>query len=119
MLAKSTILSVVDLGFLKRGVRVQANYCDSTHCYIMPHRGDGSTLALVRQTLHRLSTCAKCRKFWDFKTTEIASAGFSATIQQTFVWQLPGLPDLFCCSYIIRMAMFIDISPTLIGMKEK
>ena len=37
MLAKSTVLSVADLGFLKGGVRVQANYCDSTRCYFTHH----------------------------------------------------------------------------------
>jgi len=37
-----------------------------------------------------------CKVWKEFKTTEIASAGFSGTIQQTFVQQSPSLLDLFC-----------------------
>ena len=31
-------------------------------------------------------------KFFKFRTPEIASTSFSGTIQQTLVWQSPGLP---------------------------
>ena len=42
-------------------------------------------------------------KIWEFRTTEIASAGFSCTIQQILFWWLLGLLDLVCrlCNALI------------------
>ena len=37
------------------------------------------------------------QKFFQFRISEITSAGFSGTTQQTLVQHLPGLPDLFRC----------------------
>lgn len=39
---------MADLGFLE-GVQVQAGYCSSTRCYIVPGKGSGSKLVLVTQ----------------------------------------------------------------------
>jgi len=40
---------------------------------------------------------AKCGKFLELRTSEIASAGFSGTKHQTLVQWSPGLLDLFHC----------------------
>jgi len=56
---------------------------------------------------------AKHGKFSELRISEMASADFSGIAQQTLVLQSPGLLDMFHCPCIIRMVMFIDISPTL------
>jgi len=73
----------------ERGVQVQADYGNSTDCFIMAGEyvyAEAAKLVPIR---------AKLGKFSDFRTFEIASAGFSGPIQQTLVWQLLKLPHLF------------------------
>lgn len=82
---------------------------------IISVRGGGSTVALVRQNIvevvcvHAEATKLliyprEAQKYFDgnmlackahpekFSTSVISSDGFSGTIQQSLVWQLPGLP---------------------------
>ena len=50
-----------------------------------------------------------CRSL-EFRTSEIASASFSGTIEKTLVQLLPGLPDLFCrpCT-ALRMTIWSSV----------
>jgi len=75
------------------------------HCYTVPGKGSGSTLALVMYSGGVIRLCRDCEAvnntcfMWklELRISEIAYDGFSGIIQQTLVLQLPGLLDLFCC----------------------
>ena len=95
--------AVADLGFLEGGrVQVQPDYCNSTHCYIMPGKGSGSTLALA------FYVYANFQNLGSLRSHLLAIQALSPC----------GHPDLFRCPYIICIVMFIDILLTS-HFKEK
>ena len=73
----------------ERGVRVQVDYGDSMDCYIMAGE------YIYAEAAKLVPICAKRGKFSEFRSFEIASAGFSGPIQRALFRRSSKLPHLF------------------------
>jgi len=76
-------------GIFERGVQVQADYGNNTDCFIMAGEyvyAEAAKSAPIR---------AKRGNFSEFRTFEIASAGFSGPLQRALVRRSSKLPHLF------------------------
>ena len=71
------------------GVQVQADYGNSTDCFIMAGE------YVYAEVANLAPICVKRGKFSEFRTFEIASAGFSGPIQWALVQRSSKLPHLF------------------------
>ena len=108
----SQYFPVADLGFLKGGfTEVQVDYSNSTHCYIMARE---EVLYVYAEAMEEATTHVKRGKISEFRTFEIASAGFSGTIQRALVrWSL-GLPHLFhrpCFLLLMACQTYYNFTP--------